>query len=57
MSVFVDRIWFDRGVIEPPPTAELNHPANTGSNAVLVPEPSTLALLGLGALALARRRR
>jgi len=48
LSVFLDRLYFDRGSTVAPPDEELNDPENTGDPTVIVPEPATLALFGLG---------
>jgi len=56
MSVFLDRLYFDRGSTTPPPDEELNDPENTGSPTVLVPEPVSLLALMVGGVMLAGRR-
>lgn len=57
MSVFLDRLYFDRGSTTPPPDDELNDPENTGSPTTLVPEPASLLLLAIGGAMMAGRRR
>ena len=54
-STYLDRIFFAKGPDEVPPF--IDNPETLGDDELIVPEPTTLALLGLSALALARRRR
>jgi len=56
-DVYVDRLFFSLGDLDPPDASELDDPAFPTSDAEFVPEPTSLVLLGIGAVAMLRRRR
>jgi hypothetical protein len=55
-DVFLDRIFFSRSELVPPPDADLDDAFILGDDVIVIPEPASLALLAMGGIIALRRR-
>lgn len=56
-DVFVDRVFFDRSGELDPMESSLDDPGNVGDTITVIPEPGSLALIGLGLAVMFKRKK